>query len=83
MQYLGVLTRVRKGGEVIQQGDAGQGGYREASIDEAPYESSSPPLSASACNRISHTPDSHQRLFQAWKSTSRPKIRRRIYETRY
>ncbi len=36
IQHLGMLTRVRKGGEVIQQGDAGQGSHREASIDEAP-----------------------------------------------
>ena len=28
----------RKGGEVIQQGDAGRGSHREASIDEASYE---------------------------------------------
>jgi hypothetical protein len=30
---------IGKGGEVIQQSDAGRGSHREASIDEAPYES--------------------------------------------
>ena len=39
IQHLGMLTRIAKGGEVIQQGDAGRGSHREASIDEAPYES--------------------------------------------
>jgi hypothetical protein len=39
IQYLGMLTGIGKGGEVIQQGDAGRGSHREASIDEAPYES--------------------------------------------
>src|SRR6185437_7529521 len=39
IQYLGMLTWIGKGGEVIQQGDAGRGGHRQASIDEAPYES--------------------------------------------
>src|ERR1700722_1004415 len=34
-----MLARVGKGGEVSQQGDAGRGRHREASIDEAPYES--------------------------------------------
>jgi hypothetical protein len=34
-----VLTWIGKGGEVIQQGDAGRGSHRQASIDEAPYES--------------------------------------------
>ena len=37
VQYLGMLTWIGKGGEVIQQGDAGRGGHRQASIDEAPY----------------------------------------------
>ena len=39
IQHLGMLTRIAKGGKVIQQGDAGRGSHREASIDEAPYES--------------------------------------------
>ncbi len=34
-----MLTWIGKGGKVIQQGDAGRGSHREASIDEAPYES--------------------------------------------
>ena len=42
IQYLGMLTRVGKGGEVIQQSDAGRDSHREASIDEAPYESEFP-----------------------------------------
>jgi hypothetical protein len=43
IQYLGMLTRIGKGGEVIQQGDAGRGRPRQASIDEAPYETNFQP----------------------------------------
>jgi hypothetical protein len=48
-----------KGGEVIQQGDAGRGIHPEASFDEAPYESDFQsrrklPLHSSDCPASTH-----------------------------